>query len=143
MSTHLGVRGWTQMENIHFSPDTCTYLGAPADFVVHVSLAYLGDMQLELIQPVSGDSLYQEFVQSNGPGIHHVAFEPDDFESAIAQAESNGLQIVQAGAMADGMMEFAYVDGAAAGVPFIELIKVSDDMAAFFEAIKTPSETRQ
>ena len=54
----LGARKWVRMPDVHFGPDTCMYRGAPADFVADISLSYAGDMQLELIEPVRGDSIY-------------------------------------------------------------------------------------
>ncbi|MDT7770020.1 MAG: hypothetical protein QOI30_3030, partial [Mycobacterium sp.] len=50
----LGVKKWIRLPDVHFAPDTCSYLGRPADFVASISLSYLGDMQLELIEPVRG-----------------------------------------------------------------------------------------
>ena len=80
----FGIAKWTRIPDVHFGPDTCTYRGEPADFVVHVSLAYAGDLQLELIQPVSGDNIYTEFLGAGGPGLHHVCFESDDLDTAVA-----------------------------------------------------------
>lgn len=59
---------WTRLEAVHFAPDSCTYRGRPADFTADVSLAYSGDLQLELIRPLSGDSIYTEFLSVSGPG---------------------------------------------------------------------------
>ena len=50
----LGARKWIRIPEVHFAPDSCSYYGKPADFVASISLSYLGDMQLELISPVSG-----------------------------------------------------------------------------------------
>jgi hypothetical protein len=44
--------------------------------------------------------------------------------------------VVQRGSMGGGMMEFAYLDGAAWGVPYIELAKLGPAMQAFYDAIK-------
>jgi catechol 2,3-dioxygenase-like lactoylglutathione lyase family enzyme len=99
-------------------------------------MTYVGDMQLELISPVRGDSIYTEFLARSGAGLHHICFVPDDFDAAIAQAEADGVPIVQRGSMADGLMEFAYVDGAASGVPYIELAKLGPQMLAMYQSIK-------
>ncbi|WP_067566477.1 VOC family protein [Nocardia acidivorans] len=131
----LGARRWTRMPDIHFGPDTCTYRGEPADFTAHVSLAYNGDMQLELIQPVRGDSIYTEFLERGGPGLHHLCLEPADFDGALKDAAAQGIDLVQQGTMG-GQMRFAYLDGAAAGVPYVELAEVGPDMRMFFEQIK-------
>lgn len=136
LSRSFGVGAWTELPDIHFDPEHCTLHGAPADFVVHVALAYAGDLQLELIQPVRGESIYTEFLARCGPGLHHLCFEVDDMAAARAAAEADGLPVVQAGSMMAGAMEFAYVDGSAHGVPYVELARIGPDMQAFFAAIK-------
>ncbi|OBJ40567.1 lactoylglutathione lyase [Mycolicibacterium mucogenicum] len=137
LSKQFGVGGWVRMPNIEFGPHTCRLHGEPADFTAHISLSYSGDMQLELIQPVRGDSIYTEFLARSGPGLHHVCFEPGDFDAAVASAQEQGLPIVQEGEMSGGLMRFAYMDGASAGVPYIELGKFSPEIRAMFEHIKT------
>lgn len=130
----FGAGTWTRMPDIEFG-ETCEYRGAPADFTAHVSLSYLGDMQLELIQPRRGVSVYREFLERSGPGLHHVCFEPEDFDAAIERAVADGIGVPQRGDMA-GVMRFAYLDCAFAGVPYIELAEVSPDMRKMFAHIK-------
>ena len=60
LTTLLGAKKWIRMPGVHFGPDTCTYRGGPADFVADISLSYAGDTQLELIAPVTGESIYTE-----------------------------------------------------------------------------------
>lgn len=133
---HFGVKSWVRLTDVHFPPETCTYRGEPADFTIHVSLAYLGEMQLELIQPVRGESIYAEHLRAHGGGLHHVCMVPADFEAALAAAEANGVAIAQRGSMADGAMHFAYVDGTDVGVPFIELARLEPMMVDFFASIR-------
>ena len=136
LGPQFGVTRWTRLPDIHFGPDTCTFRGAPADFTAHVSLAYSGDLQLELIQPVRGESLYAEHLAQHGPGLHHTCFEVADMAVAVAALEAAGLDVVQAGSMADGGMQFAYVDAVGHGASYVELAWVRDDMRGFFEALK-------
>ncbi|WP_327141620.1 VOC family protein [Nocardia sp. NBC_01327] len=135
LGTALGAQRWTRMPDIHFGPETCTYRGEPADFTAHISLSYSGDTQLELIQPVRGTSIYTEFLEQNGPGLHHICMEPDDFDIALQEAAAAGIPVVQQGTMG-GQMRFAYLDGADSGVPFLELAEVGINMRTFFEQIK-------
>src|SRR6201993_2147447 len=89
----LGVRKWVRIPDVHFAPDTCSYLGKPADFVASISLSYLGDMQLELITPVRGPNIYSDFLRDNGPGLHHICVEAEsleDFDGALASAVEQG-----------------------------------------------------
>jgi catechol 2,3-dioxygenase-like lactoylglutathione lyase family enzyme len=136
--THqYGVKSWVRMEAIRFGPDSCTFRGRPADFTADISLAYAGDLQLELIRPVAGESIYSEFLAAAGPGLHHICFETEDMDRAVASAEAAGVEVVQRGSMAGGLMEFAYLDGSAAGAPYIELAWLSPDMRAFYDDVKT------
>ena len=72
----LGVRKWVRIPEVHFAPDTCSYHGKPADFVASISLSYLGDMQLELIQPVRGENVYSDFLPRPGRGCTTSAWRP-------------------------------------------------------------------
>ena len=134
----LGVRKWVRIPDVHFAPDTCSYLGKPADFVASISLSYLGDMQLELISPVRGENIYSDFLRESGPGLHHNCMEadsPEGFETALSDAADHGAAVVQQGVMPGGI-QFAYVSAPQAGVPFVEIAYISPEMRAFYDYIK-------
>jgi catechol 2,3-dioxygenase-like lactoylglutathione lyase family enzyme len=134
----LGVRKWVRIPNVHFAPDSCSYHGKPADFVASISLSYLGDMQLELISPVSGQSVYSDFLRDSGPGLHHVCTEaesPEQFDALLARAADNGASVVQQGVMPGGI-QFAYISAPQAGVPYLEIAYISPEMRAFYDYIK-------
>src|SRR6185312_6055102 len=105
LTTLLGARNWIRMPGVHFGPETCTFRGQPADFVADISLSYAGDTQLELIAPVSGESIYTEFLDTCGAGLHHVCVEADDVDAVVC---ATGAEVVQRGVMTGGV-EFAYV----------------------------------
>jgi catechol 2,3-dioxygenase-like lactoylglutathione lyase family enzyme len=134
----MGAKKWVRMPDVHFAPDSCTHRGEPADFVAHISLSYAGDTQLELIAPVSGPSVYTEFLDACGPGLHHVCVEaPDEhtFHDMLREADANGTPVVSQGVMPGGM-RFAYVSAPAAGVPYLEIAHVSPEIRAFFDYVK-------
>src|SRR5882724_9494853 len=132
LTTLLGAKKWVRIPSVHFAPDTCTFRGRPADFVAHISLSYAGDTQLELIAPVSGESIYTEFLDRVGPGLHHICIEVDDIDRALAERNAES---VQRGVMPGGM-EFAYVSAEAAGVPYLEIAKISPEIRAFYDYVK-------
>lgn len=135
LSGLLGAKKWVRLPGVHFGPDTCTYRGTPADFVADISLSYAGEMQLELIAPVSGESIYTEFLREAGPGLHHICVEADNFADALEEAQATGATVVQRGVMPGGM-EFAYVSAQLAGVPYLEIAHVSPEIRAFFDYVK-------
>jgi catechol 2,3-dioxygenase-like lactoylglutathione lyase family enzyme len=132
LTTLLGAKKWVRMAGVHFAPESCTYRGEPADFIADISLSYAGDTQLELIAPVSGDSIYTEFLDRCGPGLHHICIEADDVQAAL---DARNVEVVQRGVMPGGM-EFAYVSAEQAGVPFIEIAHIPLEIRAFFDYIK-------
>jgi catechol 2,3-dioxygenase-like lactoylglutathione lyase family enzyme len=132
LTTLLGAKKWIRMAAVHFGPDACTYRGRPADFVADIALSYAGDTQLELIAPVRGVSIYTEFLDRAGPGLHHICVEVDDVERALAERNA---EVVQRGLMPGGM-EFAYVSAEGAGVPYIEIAHIPPEIRAFFDYVK-------
>lgn len=132
LTTLLGAKKWIRIPGVHFGPDACTYRGRPADFGADISLSYAGDTQLELIAPTHGESIYTEFLDRVGPGLHHICVEADDIERSLAE---RGAEVVQRGVMPGGM-EFAYVSAEDAGVPYIEIAHISPEIRAFFDFVK-------
>jgi catechol 2,3-dioxygenase-like lactoylglutathione lyase family enzyme len=128
----LGAKKWIRMPGVHFGPDACTYRGKPADFVADISLSYAGETQLELIAPVNGQSIYTDFLDRAGAGLHHICIEVEDVERALAERDA---EAVQRGLMPGGM-EFAYVSAEAAGVPYIEIAHIPPVIRAFFDHVK-------
>ena len=134
----LGVRKWVRIPDVHFAPESCSYRGKPADFVASISLSYLGDMQLELLSPVSGENIYSDFLREHGAGLHHICVEADSqehFDAALAEAARHGAEVVQRGVMPGGI-RFAYVSAPRAGVPYLEIAHLSPEMKAFYDYIK-------
>ena len=52
----------------------------------------LGDVDVELMQPVSDESAIGRFLQRRGEGIHHIAYEVDDVKAALEHARDLGLE---------------------------------------------------
>ena len=79
----------------HFSPSTVseqTIRGQAAPFELQVAFAEQGKMIWEVMCPISGQTIMQEFLDRTGGvgGIHHVAFDCADGDCASAGAPRNG-----------------------------------------------------
>lgn len=128
---HFGVENWLIMPDIEFA-EGCEFRGGPSDHVAHIGLAYAGDVQLELIEPVRGASIYREFLDAGCSGLHHTAYLTDDIDATLAAASAAGLPVDQRGSMAGGLMSFAYLGGGATG-SYVEVMELTDDMRAMFD----------
>ena len=74
-----------------------SYYGQPADFTARMAFAELGAVELELIQPVSGASIWADFLRDRGEGIHHIRFNTYDMAPVIEHLSSHGIGIAQLG----------------------------------------------
>ena len=54
----------------------------------------VGESQIELVEPTRPDSPVGKFLAKNGEGFHHVAFEVEDLEGALAGLRANGVQLI-------------------------------------------------
>ena len=93
----IGIRRFMHMDNLAAKDTEGTYLGKPADWVCNLHIAYAGDTQIELIQPVSGASMYQEALDRHGDCVQHVAYwlDDSDYDAAAAHLESSGYRQIQ------------------------------------------------
>jgi catechol 2,3-dioxygenase-like lactoylglutathione lyase family enzyme len=89
-----------------------TYRGEPTEYRMRIALSYLGPMRIELIEPLEGDTVYRDFVEAHGYGVHHFGVLVEDVEEALAQAEAAGLVMTMDGAGfgRDGDGHYAYLD---------------------------------
>ena len=113
------------------------YRSKPGDFHMHLSLGYAGDSQLELIQHLSGQSIYKEFLDKRGEGLHHLGFIVPDHDKVIADFTANGFPVIQSGRIGDNPgVKFAYFDTEAAIGAIMESIVLDDETRRLFERIK-------
>lgn len=56
-----------------------------------IAWARVGNVELELIEPRDENSVYAEFLRDKGPGIHHVMFGCDDFETCGRRLTEQGI----------------------------------------------------
>lgn len=54
----------------------------------------VGDSSIELLQDVSGSSAIKKYLDKNGDGIHHIAFEVDDIYQAVAELKEKGVKLI-------------------------------------------------
>jgi methylmalonyl-CoA/ethylmalonyl-CoA epimerase len=54
----------------------------------------VGDSSIELLQDVSGTSAIKKYLDKNGEGIHHIAFEVDDINAALEELKARGIKLV-------------------------------------------------
>ena len=86
-----------------------TFRGKPVKHAFRAALAHLGDVTLELIEPLSGSSVYAEHLAAQGECLHHLAFEVEDYGSAREYLTSHGYEELQHGRPFD-VNDYSYFD---------------------------------
>jgi len=70
----------------------------PEEYIEDMGIRYrpfdIGESKMELLEPTRDDSPVAKFLKKNGgPGVHHITFEVDDLDAAIAELEQRGGRI--------------------------------------------------
>ncbi len=67
---------------------------AVADEAVKVAFLDLGDVRLELIQPMTDNSGVARYLQKRGPGMHHVCLQVPDLDAKMKELLAKGCQLI-------------------------------------------------
>jgi methylmalonyl-CoA/ethylmalonyl-CoA epimerase len=54
----------------------------------------VGEVEIELMEPLAPDSPVGRFIARRGEGIHHVAYKVDDVAEALESARSAGIETI-------------------------------------------------
>jgi methylmalonyl-CoA/ethylmalonyl-CoA epimerase len=108
----LGVGPWSAWELGPANLTNMTYDGEPVEFSFRHALAWSGETQLELVQPLWGPSVFAEHLERHGPGLHHIGVVAQDFEAAVRAFEASGHRSLQSarGFGAEGDGAFSYFE---------------------------------
>jgi methylmalonyl-CoA/ethylmalonyl-CoA epimerase len=107
-----------------------TFRGEPGRFSMRLSLSG-ANPQLELIEPLEGPSIYHEWLEDHGFGVHHLGFHVPRLGPIAEALAADGFSPVQAGSGygLDGDGAFAYYD-------------LVDALGLYLEIIETPARRR-
>lgn len=74
-----------------------TFQGKTGTFKMKLALCKAGPVQIELMQRLHGDTIFEEFVERKGYGLHHLGIKTEDMESSVNEMESKGFKVIQSG----------------------------------------------
>ena len=95
---HIGIAVQSLDATIPFYRDNLGMAFAGIEEVaeqkVRVAMLAVGESKIELLEPTSAESPVAKFIEKNGTGIHHIAYEVEDIEAAIAKLLAEGARMV-------------------------------------------------
>lgn len=98
-----------------------TYRGQPTHAQAKLAFFNLGQVQLELIEPVGENSAWKEGLDKNGDSAHHIAFWVEGMQRSVDFLKSQGIPMIQRGDMGEG--QYAYFDAQESVGIMIELLE--------------------
>lgn len=96
--------------------------GKPSDARVKLTFFRLGQVVLELMQPLGGDSSWQRGLDRNGESVHHIGLQVADLDGSMKLLESLGYQQEHRGRYDKDNGDYVYYDTQKALGVIIELL---------------------
>ena len=95
---HIGVAVHSIDDSVPFYRDTLGMQFEGTEVVeeqkVKVAFLAVGESRIELLEPTAPDSPVAKFLEKNGEGTHHIAYEVDDVEAALTALKAQGVRLV-------------------------------------------------
>ena len=119
----LGIGPWDTVDCLPPVLHDLTVKGKPGNFTMKAAFAMVGEVQIELIEPLSGENIYYDFLAEHGERLHHLQFLVDDIDETTRIMKSEGLL---------PLMSLGFNDGGAA------YYDTSDALKCIWEAFQVP-----
>lgn len=97
------------------------YKGAPSTAQAKLAFFQMGQVEVELIEPIGEPSTWTDQLRQHGDSLHHIAFQVAGMKQKLAYLDSRGIGLVQRGDYPGG--RYAYVDGSEQLGAILELLE--------------------
>ncbi len=84
------------------------YRGKKSVYTTRIAFTRYWGKQIELIQPISGEGIHQEFLDNGHEGLQHISCMVEDLDSYIELFKKNNIEAVFSGNI--GKQYFSYFD---------------------------------
>ena len=101
-----------------------TIKGKLTKYKMQVAICQMENISIEIIQPISGDTIYKEFLEQKGEGLHHIGFVVQGLDEEIKRFDKRGWKPIQTGRFQGG--GFAYFDTQEGFGTILEIIERSN-----------------
>lgn len=119
LSSMFGIGPW-DISEVAITKDELI-MGEP--FRLKIAFTKLGEMSLELLQSLEGKTVWSEFLETHGEGVHHICFGVSNWDEVVAKTKEQGSRMV-AGGIVWGTTHWCYFDTKPGGI-IIEFLEVS------------------
>lgn len=106
LEENLGLPKFAFLEN---KPTKYNYRGKETIVQTTIGFSRSLNVQIELIQLISGECIFKEFIDAGKEGLHHFGIFVEDVDAIISEYIKRGYSVVHEGITA-GVQKVAYID---------------------------------
>ncbi|MFH1993403.1 MAG: methylmalonyl-CoA epimerase [Pseudomonadota bacterium] len=88
-SIEQGKGIWTDALGLEFGGSETV-----AEQKVTTAFFHVGESEVELLESTAPDGPVAKFLEKKGEGIHHVAFQVENLEAALAELKEKGIKLI-------------------------------------------------
>ena len=91
--------------------------------ILNIGFVPVGSVDIELLEPTTSEGLNADYLKNNGEGVHHIAFEVEDLDAAMANAIKNGARVILGPTEGARGKRIVFLDGITLGGTIVELLE--------------------
>jgi len=114
MEAYTRVLGWQPWNVYEHAPPILHHQelhGKPTNYSMLGAEVHCNPIDFEILQPLDGPSIYKEFLEQHGEGLHHVSVvnTEENVDQALEDFKKNGVEVMMSGRLGEGI-RFYYMD---------------------------------
>ena len=102
LSSLWGIGPWTTFDYVALAE--AMIVGDA--FRLKLMYAKFGDMTVELLEPIEGKSIWDDFLKTQGGGLHHIAFKVSDYKASMAEVKAQGGELLVSAGFGDSRWSY-------------------------------------
>ena len=114
MEAYHKVMGWAPWSVYEHKPPILHHQevrGRPVNYSMIGAEVHCNPIDFEILQPLEGPSIYKEFLEQKGEGLHHISVvnSAEDVDLALTNFKENGIDVLMSGRLGESI-RFYYMD---------------------------------
>ena len=114
MEAYHKVMGWAPWSVYEHKPPILHHQevrGRSVDYSMIGAEVHCNPIDFEILQPLEGPSIYKEFLEQKGEGLHHISVvnSAEDVDLALTNFKEKGIDVLMSGRLGESI-RFYYMD---------------------------------
>jgi len=123
LSAITGVKTPEPILTDTFEKARTQFRGSPSSARAKLIIFNMGQVAIEIIEPIGAPSTWSEFLETHGEGVHHIAFSVKSANDAADGLFAHGIPPIQSGVFEGG--SYIYSDAEKELGVILELLDVT------------------